>query len=408
MQRNWKRSFAIIYAGQAFSILGSAAVQFAIIWWLTMETESAITLTTASIVGFLPNIFIGPFAGVWVDRYNRRTVMMLADGLVALSSAALGLMFLFNDQPALWFIYLILFLRGLGSTFHAPAMQAAIPLLVPADMLTKAGGWGNMISSMGNMLGPVLGAALMAFMPLAAIMLVDILGAAFAIICLLFVTIPDIPKSEETRQFFTDLKQGVAAIRANRPLMAVFFPMMLVNILYMPLGSLFPLLIRTHFGGTAWHNSIAEFAFAGGMLAASFIMGVWGGAKKRFLMISVAVLALGVLSAVGGVLPPAAFAVFAVGCIFMGATGVFLNVPLMAYTQETTPPEVLGKVLSFLMTAMSLAMPAGLIIAGPVSERIGVDSWFFYSGLAIVAVGVWTWAASRRYDKPAISQERGR
>ncbi|MGE9502375.1 macrolide efflux MFS transporter Mef(B), partial [Escherichia coli] len=84
----------VIYTGQAFSILGSAAVQFAVIWWLTIQTESAITLTIASLVAFLPNMLIGPFAGVWIDRYNRRTVMILADGLVAVSSIILGAAFL--------------------------------------------------------------------------------------------------------------------------------------------------------------------------------------------------------------------------------------------------------------------------------------------------------------------------
>lgn len=137
----WKKQFAIIFTGQAFSILGSQAVQFAIIWWLTVQTESAVTLTTAALIGFIPSIVLGPYAGVWVDRLNRKTIMILADGLVAVSSGILGIAFLITQSPPLWFVYLILFLRGLGSTFHSPAMQAAIPMLVPPDMLTKAGGW---------------------------------------------------------------------------------------------------------------------------------------------------------------------------------------------------------------------------------------------------------------------------
>ena len=227
MNKSWKKQFATIYAGQAFSILGSAAVQFAIIWWLTIQTESAITLTIASIVAFLPTMLIGPFAGVWIDRFNRRTVMILADGLVALSSVILGAAFLIADAPPIWFIYIILFIRGLGNTFHGPAMQSAIPMLVPSDMLMKAGGWGNLINSISNMLGPVVGAALMAFMPIASIMLVDILGAAFAIICLLFVKLPDIVHTNEKMHVLSDLRQGLKAVRANKPLMALFAPMVL-------------------------------------------------------------------------------------------------------------------------------------------------------------------------------------
>lgn len=222
--KNWKKQFAVIYTGQAFSILGSAAVQFAVIWWLTIQTESAITLTIASLVAFLPNMLIGPFAGVWIDRYNRRTVMILADGLVAVSSIILGAAFLLVETPPIWFIYIVLFLRGLGNTFHGPAMQAAIPMFVPADMLTKAGGWGNMIQSISNMMGPVLGAALMSFLPISSIMIVDILGAAFAIVCLLFVIIPDITQTNEKMSVLSDMKQGFIAMKANKPLMAVFSP----------------------------------------------------------------------------------------------------------------------------------------------------------------------------------------
>lgn len=405
MNNNWKKQFATIYAGQAFSILGSAAVQFAIIWWLTIQTESAITLTIASIVAFLPNMVIGPFAGVWIDRFNRRTVMILADGLVALSSVILGAAFLVTAAPPIWFIYVILFIRGLGNTFHGPAMQSAIPMLVPPDMLMKAGGWGNLINSISNMLGPVVGAALMAFMPIASIMLVDILGAAFAIICLLFVKLPDIVQTSEKMHVLTDLKLGLKALRANKPLMAIFAPMVLVNILYLPLGSLFPLLVRTHFMGSAWHNSIVEFIFAGGLLVSSIAIGVWGGMKKRFKMAAIAIGLLGAASVISGALPPEGFWIFAVCCFFMGGSATFINVPLMAYTQETIAPEVMGKVFSLLMTAMTLATPIGLLVAGPVSEAVGVDVWFFWSGVAMVITAVLCRVLTRRYDAQTMKPE---
>ncbi|WP_408628448.1 MFS transporter [Anaeropeptidivorans aminofermentans] len=395
---NWKKQFITIYLGQAFSILGSAAVQFAVIWWLTIQTESAITLTIASIVSFLPNMLIGPFAGVWIDRYNRRRVIIAADGLVALSSVILGAAFLIMQSPPVWFIYMILFLRGVGNTFHAPAMQAAIPTLVPADMLTKAGGWGNMIQSVSTMLGPVLGAALMAFMHISAIMLVDILGAVFAIICLMFVKIPDIPQTGVPLHIWTDMKQGVTAMRANKPLMAIFFPLMIMSILYMPLGSLFPLLVRSHFMGEAWHNSAVEFTFSAGLLLSSFIIGVWGGMKNRFLMASLAIGFLGFTTLISGALPANGFWIFALCCFFIGGSGTFMNVPIMAYVQETIAPEMMGKVFSLMFTAMTFSMPIGLLFAGPAVEMIGVDTWFFWSGAALILNAVLCRLLTRKYD----------
>ena len=401
MIQNWKKQFAIIYVGQVFSLLGSAAVQFAIIWWLTIQTESAITLTIAAIAAFLPNLLFGPFVGALIDRHNRRTVMIAADGLVALSSAVLGVAFLVLEVPPIPLIYCILFVRGLGNTFHGPAMQAAIPLLVPAEMLTKAGGWGNMVNSISNMLGPALGAALMAFLPIAGIMLVDIVGAALAIVCLLFVTIPDLHKTGDKVHIISDLKLGFRAMRDNKPFMAAFVPLVLMNMLYLPLASLFPLLVRTHFMGGAWHNSIAELVFAGGLLISSLVIGIWGGMRKRFLMVSLAVGIMGAASLASGALPPtsAGFIVFVLCCFMMGSSGTFMSVPFMAYVQESFAPEILGKVFSLWFTIMSLAMPVGLLAAGPASEIIGVDKWFLWSGAALLAVAVFCRLRTKPYDE---------
>lgn len=406
MNTSWKKQFMLIYAGQAFSLLGSAVVQFAVIWWLTIKTESAITLTVSSIITFLPNMLIGPFAGVWIDRYNRRTVMIAADGLVAFSSVLLGTAFLLTESPPIWFIYLILFLRGLGNTFHGPAMQAAIPLLVPAELLTKAGGWGNLINSLSAMLGPVLGAAAMGLLPIASVMLIDIVGAAFAIICLLFVAIPDVPQTAERVHMLSDMKLGLRAMRENKPLMAVFVPLLIMNVLYMPLGSLFPLLVRVHFMGEAWHNSLVEFTFAGGLLISSIILGVWGGMRRRFLMASWAIALLGAATLVSGALPSDGIWWFAVCCFFIGFSGTFMSVPIMAYTQETTPPEMMGKVFSLLMTVMTLAMPIGLLAAGPVSEAVGVDVWFFWSGAALIANGLLCRLLTRRFDEQTLKPDQ--
>lgn len=398
MRPNWKLAFFTIYAGQAFSILGSAAAQFAIIWWLTVRTESALTLTAATIVSFLPTICLGPFAGIWIDRYDRRLVMMAADGLVALSSGLLGAAFLLADPPPLWLIYGVLFLRGVGSTFHTPAMQAAIPMLVPVEMLTKAGGWGNLIVSVSSMLGPALGAGLMSVLPLSALMLVDVAGAAFAILCLTRVTLPGLPPAAQRPHWAADLRQGFAAIRANRPLLAVLGPILLCSLLYMPMGSLYPLLVRTHYHGEAWHNAVVEFVFSAGLFLSSLVMGLWGSAKRRFLLISASILALGLAGAVSGLLPAGAFWAFVPCCLAMGATGTFFNVPLMAYIQESFAPQVMGKVLSLLSTAMTLATPFGLLLAGPVSDRIGVDRWFAVSGAVMALAGLLCWLASRPYD----------
>lgn len=400
LHTDWKKQFAVIYAGQAFSLLGSAAVQFAVIWWLTVQMESAVTLALATAASFLPNIVLGPFAGVWIDRYNRKKVMIAADGAVALSSVILGIAFLCMEVPPVWFIYIVLFMRGIGNTLHSPAMQAAIPMLVPVEMLTKAGGWGNLIVSVSTMLGPALGAGLMGVFPIAVIMLIDIMGALIAILCLSMVRIPDLPRRAEKVRMLQDIKNGFTAISRNKPLITVFFPIIFASILYMPMGTLFPLLVRVHYMGGAWHNAAVEFVFSGGLLVSSFIIGVWGNSKRRFVMISSSMIVLGVAAVISGGLPPEGFWGFVICCFFMGASGTLFHVPLMAYIQETIPPEMMGKVFSLFTMAMILATPLGLLAAGPVSEAVGVHRWFLWSGLLMGVTGIICMFMTHSFDKP--------
>lgn len=232
--RSWAAVFFTIWTGQAISLLGSSAAQFAIIWWLTEQTGSASVLAMAGMAGFLPQALLGPFAGVWVDRLSRKRVM------IAAASGALAVAF-WAGTPARWAVYLVLFLRAAGSVFHAPAIQAAIPLLVSETELTRTAAWSQFLQSGSYMVGPVLGAAMMAILPLSAIMLTDIVGALVAVAMLLAVTLPD-PKKEaaQQRDVLGEMKAGLDLVRHSRAIRLATASMTAMAIIYIPVSSLFP------------------------------------------------------------------------------------------------------------------------------------------------------------------------
>jgi len=128
---------------------------------------------------------------------------------------------------------------------------------------------------------------------------------------------------------------------------------------------------------------------------------VWGGMKRRFLMVSLALALMGITTLASGLLPMSLFWVFLICCFLMGGTGSFIQVPIMAYAQETLAPEHMGKVFSLWGTAGSWAVPVGMLIGGPVTERIGVDMWFVWSGAALLLVGVVCYAVMRKHEKTA-------
>ncbi len=387
-ENKWKRTFWIIWSGQAFSILGSAAVGFAIIWWLTVQTGSAMVLAMAAMVAFLPQAIIGPFAGVWIDRLSRKKVMMGADLFIASVTAVLGIAFLMGTPP-MWLIYAVLFLRGVGAALHNPAMQAAMPMFVPESELVKVGGWSGFIQSGSLMLGPVLGIFLMTVFSLPVVILVDIFGAIIAVTALALVQIPDPKVDRAARQhILREMLDGLIEINENKLLKAICIPVILSTLLYMPISALFPLMVNGHFNGTGWHASLVEFLFAGGMLIAGLIMGIWGGLKDKFLMINLSLAALGLMIAIAGILPPSAFMVFALLSGLMGVTGNFFSIPFMAYVQTVVPPESLGRVFSLLLSIMSLAMPLGLLATGPIAELIGVANCFALAGSLMIVSAV--------------------
>src|SRR5574341_1229164 len=127
---NSRLPFGVLWAGQAISLFGSSLVQFALVWWLTQTTRSATVLAMATLVAVLPNVLLGPVAGVLVDRWNRRVIMIVADALVALATLVLAVLFLVGAAQV-WHVYVILFFRAVAGIFHSTAMQTSTSLMVP-------------------------------------------------------------------------------------------------------------------------------------------------------------------------------------------------------------------------------------------------------------------------------------
>ena len=391
MEHTWKRRFFIIFLGQTFSIIGSAAVQFAIIWYLTARTGSAVTLSAAAIAGYLPGILLGAFAGVYIDRSRKRTVMIAADGLIAASSLVLAAAFLTAAEPSAALIYVILFVRGIGTVFHGISMQSAIPLFVPETELVRAGGWAQFVNGAGNLIGPALGAALITFMEMEYVMLVDVAGAVLAIACLACVKLND-PKKEYDREerpnFTAEFRQGFRALRRNVPLARSMPHYVLTGILYMPVNALFMLLVVDHYGGTQVEAGYMEAAAALGAILGSVLIGKFGGMRRKLSVFSAATATLGVLAFIVGSLPPGLFWAAMGAVVLLGVNVPFFTVPIGAYTQESVPMEELGRVTSLAYTLCYIGNPIGIAVSGLVGDLIGVDRLFACLGLLLAANGL--------------------
>ena len=380
----WKRPFYLLTAGQTVSLIGSSAVQFALIWWLSAETGSPLMLALAGLLAFLPQLVLGPFVGVWVDRLRRKRVVLAADLFQGLVATALAAWFLIGAPPA-WAMCAVLGIRAVGGVFHTPAIQALIPSLVPPDQLVRANGFSQFLQSGAFLLGPVLGAVLYGALPLWLILLTDLIGALAACGTLAWIPIAETPAPAARRAgFFREMRQGLAVFAEDRQLFSVLACTMGAMVFYMPLSSYYPLMSSSYFRVSPALGSLVEVLYAAGMMGAAALLGARGQLRRPLHTAVLGIALVGVTSLVSGLLPAtrAAFWVFAAACGLMGAGANLYGVPVTAYMQRTIAPEKLGRAFSLMGSVMSLAMPVGLVVSAPVAEREGVGSWFLATGVA--------------------------
>lgn len=387
--KNWKRTFGFIWTGQFLSLVSTALVNFALIIWLSLESGSAEVLALAATCSMLPQALIGLFAGVYVDKWNRKLTMMLADGGIALCTLIIALLFM-ASWKAYTIIYILLALRSVGSAFHMPAMQSSVPLLAPQDQLLRISGINQMIFSISNIAGPALGALLITILPIEQVLLLDVAGAACAIVSLLFVTIPDPERDRATEHHsvLDDFKVGIKTITRFKGMPQLFLGSILVTILIMPLAILFPLMTVKHFLGTEFQMSIIEITWGVGMLTGGALIGLLKIAYNKAVMINFTYIILGAAMAGSGLLSPSAFIIFVVFTFLGGLVSAVYNACFTTILQERINPAVLGRVFSIFMSASILPSLIGLLGIGYLADIIGITSAFVIFGAAISLVGI--------------------
>jgi len=387
---NWATKFFTVWVGQAFSLVGSSLVQFALVWWLTRESGSATVLATATMIALLPQIFLGPFAGTLIDRWNRKMVMIIADSLIALATIVLIYIFIIGRQN-IWVIYAILLIRSAGATFQYPAMEASTSLMVPKKHLARIAGMNQTLGGVINIISPPLGALLITIFPTQAVLSVDVITAAIAISTLAIISIPQstqiIAQSNGTMQktsFQQDMHAGFKYMTTWPGLLAVALLAMLINFLLTPASSLMPLMVTKEYMGGAFHLGLLDSVFGIGVIIGGLVLSAWGGFKKRILTCILGIIGIGLGILIFGVLPKHLFYLALSGIFLLGFMQVFANGPLIAILQSTVDPSMQGRVLSLIGTGATAMSPLILLIAGPVADAFGIRTWYLIGGISCI------------------------
>jgi DHA3 family macrolide efflux protein-like MFS transporter len=390
MNSNWKLSFFTIWTGQVFSLIGSRVVQFALVWWLTQLTGSATVLAAASMVALVPEIVLAPLAGAYVDRWNRRMVMILADGMIALASLWLAYLF-WMEATQVWHVYVIMLVRAVGGSFHWPAMQASTSLMVPKKHLTLVAGLNQTLNGVLNIIGPPLGALLMEVLLLYGVMLVDVGTAILAILPLLLAHVPQPERDDmgaEKPTVWADMREGLRYILSWPGLMALIGSAMIVKIALTPAFSLLPLLVSEHFNGGATQYSLLEVVAGVGIVMGGLVLSVWGGFRRKIFTTMMGVVVLGLSFVVLGLTPGSLFWMALASTFVVGLMIPLIDGPIMAILQGTVAPEVQGRVFTLMGSLLWITSPFSLAVAGPVSDWFGLQVWYITAGVLCGMMGL--------------------
>jgi len=386
----WKRTFFTIWSGQALSILGSQLVQFALIWYLTVETGSATVLATASLVGMLPNVILGPFIGTLVDRWNRRQIMLIADSVVALATLLLVTLFAL-DVVEVWHIFSVLFIRSLASTFHGNAMSASTSLMVPVEQLTRIQGLNQLLNGGLNVVAAPLGALLLGMLPMQGILSIDVITALFAILPLAFIHVPQPERNAvdaDKTTVWTDFKAGLRYMISWPGLLVIGLMTVGINFTIIPAFSLLPLMVKDYFGGSVIHLSWVESSMGAGMIGGGALLGLWGGFSRKILTSLVGLMGMGAGTLILALAPSSAIFLAVGGALLVGFMTPITMGPFFAIIQATVEPDMQARIFSLLSSVGTGIAPLGLLIAGPVADRVGIQAWFLLGGILCIFMAV--------------------
>ncbi|ACQ81684.1 major facilitator superfamily MFS_1 [Beutenbergia cavernae DSM 12333] len=382
--RGFSRNVTKFLVGQTTSLFGSMVVQYAVMWYVTLETRSGFAVALYAIAAFAPQGLVSIFGGVLADRMNRRVLAMTADAVIATVTLALALIML-TGVTELWIILLAVAVRSLGAGVQTPAVQAMIPQIAPEDQLMRVNGTFSTIQSAMALLAPAVAGGVYGAFGIVPIFFLDVVTAAIGISLLARVAVPTLTAvAEKTSSYREDLVGGLRYVRHNpvvRWLLGVFAIMMLLT------GApsfITPLMVARTFGSDVWMVTVLEVAFSVGMILGGVAVATVLAKHSRIGLILVSTFGFAAATIALG-LSPNLWIFYG----FMFAFGLcvpLFSTPFMTLVQETVAPEMQGRVFSYVGIVMALAAPIGMSAFGPLADVMSVQSLLVIGGVATIAV----------------------
>ncbi len=364
--------FTVVWVGQIISLLGTSMTGFAVTIWAYQKTNAATSLALLGFFFVAPMLIASPFAGAIVDRSNRKMMMMISD--IASGIATIIILILYSTgHLEIWHLFITSAFQGVFQSFQWPAYSAAITTMIPKEQYGRANGMLSLADTASNIFAPILAGALLGFIGLAGILVIDIITFVIAISALLIVAIPQPKISEEGRQaqgnIFKEAVFGFGYILKRPPLLALQLVFLTGNFFIGIPGAIQAAMILANSASNEKILAVVNSAGAIGGVVGGLVMSAWGGPKKRVYGVLfgwfIASLLGDVLFGLGRVTPIWVIAAFS-GMFFIP----IINGSNQAIWQAKVPPDLQGKVFSIRRLIAWFVSPLAMLIAGPLSDKV--------------------------------------
>ena len=392
MRKGYSKA-ALFLASQAVTLLGSSIVQFAIIWYVTLETSSGGWVALLSAAAYIPQFLISFFAGVWADRYSRKSLIIAADGVIALATLVLVLLLpqISRNETIYAALVVISVIRSLGTGIHTPAVNATMPQLVAEEHLMKFNGINATVQSVVQFAAPAIAGSILTWGSFRITLMVDVVTAMVGIGLLCAIAIP-FEKRTEIAPVFAEIQEGIRYATKERFIGKLIMFFGLFIFLCVPAGFLATLFVSRYYGDTYFHMTLVEVIGFLGMMAGGLLIGTWGGFKRHTKTLLVGMMSFGLLAILMGWVKN-----FYVYLALMAVYGVALTMVQTASTtllQENSTPEMSGRVFGLFGAAYSSFLPIGMVVFGLLADRTSMRLLMMISGGLLILM-----AAMMRLDK---------
>ena len=276
LNKNWKISAVLFLLSQNTSLFGSSIVGYAVIWHITLETSSGFWMMLATIFSNLPQIIISLWGGALADRFNRKYMIMLADGFIALATLGLAISYWTGFQDKI-LLLIVLAIRSTGAGIQSPAVNAIYPQIVPKENLIKIQGINQTINAVCLLLAPAIGGVLLGSIGLVWAFMVDVVTAIIAITIMSIIKVERQNTAVNTNSMISDIRAGIGYVFEHSELKKLIVFYAVAFILLTPAMVLSPLMVERTFGNEVWRLTANEIIWTIG----SFIGGVFIAFRKQ-------------------------------------------------------------------------------------------------------------------------------